>query len=327
MKRLVLFGLGLLTLLCLPISSQAQSTCVFTYDPVALTMTLTGDCTTDTTIDILDGYTLEGAGYTITAVDPEGDHFRGAVVKNLGVTAHVTNLTVTTSNLANVCDHVVGADRLRGIMFEGASGSILKNTVFNLNQGASGCQEGNAVEVRNAPFDGTHLSTQTVEIAHNQLSSWQKSGIVCNGDVSCDVHHNTIGPSATQANLAANSVQFGFGALGKIQHNHIAQNSWKGPSDFVATAILVFLGGDGIVIKQNNLMEGNADVGIYFFASNGVVDNNRVFETGEDGLYDFGIVNWGLNNQVTNNKVRGYDTPYDNVEDGNNKVIPSPNDK
>ena len=90
---------------------------------------------------------------SITAEDPAVDHFRGAVILNDGATAHVRNLVVTSSGLANVCD--AGADRLRGIMFDMASGSIVDNTVTDVNQGPSGCQEGNAIEVRNAPFDST----------------------------------------------------------------------------------------------------------------------------------------------------------------------------
>ncbi|MGH9877475.1 MAG: right-handed parallel beta-helix repeat-containing protein, partial [Nitrososphaerales archaeon] len=69
---------------------------------------------TDATITIPDGYTLDGAGHTITAVDPPSGHFLGAVVANAGATAHVKNLHITTSALLDVCD--AGADRLRGIM-------------------------------------------------------------------------------------------------------------------------------------------------------------------------------------------------------------------
>src|SRR5438309_258759 len=131
--------------------ASATTTCVFST--IGTTMTLLANCTTDSTILVPNGFTLDGNGNTITAVDPAGDHFRGAVVKNGGTTANVTNLGATALNLADVCDG--GDDRLRGILFDGASGSITDNTVFNINQGASGCQEGNAIEVRNAPFDNT----------------------------------------------------------------------------------------------------------------------------------------------------------------------------
>lgn len=304
-------------------------------------MNLDADCTTDETIFVTDGFTLDGNGNAITASDPPAGHFTGGVVENAGTVAHVTRLVVGTSGLADVGDG--GADRLRGIMFDGASGSITHTTVEGINQGASGSQEGNAIEIRNAPFDGTHGNTQTVEIAHNVLQDWQKTGIVCNGDVDCHIHHNMIGESFTQANLAANSVQLGFGAIGLVELNHIAGNQWEGASNFAASAVLLFCA-DGPVVRRNNI-GGNADVGIWGvhpdsatcngfglgFAGGGVdVDNNRVFESGVDFPHgDFGLVDDGTGNSFTNNKVRGYDSPASSDDDDitGTKVVPSPQDQ
>lgn len=181
MKRNMLLGaLAIFAMVFGPIpGSEAATNCTLTT--VGSTMTLDGDCTSDATIFIPDSMTLDGDGHTITAVDPPGGHFLGAVVRNAGSTAHVTNLTVTTSGLANVCD--AAGNRLRGILFESASGTITNNTVHNVNQGASGCQEGNGIEVRNPPFDGTHPSTKTVTITGNVVTKYQKTGIVANGDV------------------------------------------------------------------------------------------------------------------------------------------------
>src|SRR3989442_13737424 len=92
--------------------ASATTTCVFSQ--ICTTMTLLANCTTDSTILVPNGFTLDGNGHTITAVDPAGDHFRGAVVRNGGTSAIVENLMVTASNLANVCDD--GNDRLRGIL-------------------------------------------------------------------------------------------------------------------------------------------------------------------------------------------------------------------
>jgi hypothetical protein len=314
------------TALATPIApSYALTDCTFTV--VGTTMTLDNDCTTDATILIPDGFTLDGAGNTITAVDPILGHFVGAVVKNGGATADVNNLVVAASGLADVCD--AGDDRLRGIMFEGASGSIVGNTVTNINQGASGCQEGNAIEVRNAPFDGTHPNTQTVEILGNVVTNYQKTGILANGDVSVVIRNNDVGSSATQADLAANSIQLGFGAEGVVKNNNISGNQWCGPSEFVATAVLVF-DADGSDISQNNI-RGNSDVGIYGFGDSLKINNNRVFDDASIADcnqfgYDIGIGDYGEDNSIINNKVRGFDTPYDpeNLEDeDNNKVIPS----
>lgn len=281
-------------------------------------MRLDADCTTDTTIVIPDGFTLDGRNKTITAIDPVGGHFLGAVIRNGGAVAHVRNLTVAGGTLTNLCDG--GGDRLRGIMFEGASGSITHSTVRNINQGASGCQEGNAIEVRNEPFDGTHPATKTVEVTHNRIIDWQKTGIVANGDVYVDIRHNEIGASATQANLAANSVQFGFGGGGRLRHNDIAGNSWKVNSSAAATGVLLFEAADGLAVEHNSVI-GNADVGIYVDANNADVRYNRVWESGPDGFYDTGIGNYGDGNRVKRNIIRGYDEPIDPPTDEDGNII------
>ena len=212
-------------------------------------------------------------------------------------------------------------------MFEDGGGSITHCTIMGLNQGASGCQEGNAIEVRAAPFDAMATTgTYAVEISHNAVYAWQKTGIVCNGDVNCLVEHNDVGASATQDNLAANSIQLGFGAVGRVFSNSIGGNQWKGTSDWVATAILVYATGEGVSI-DNNRIRGNSDIGIYFFADDGKIWNNKVFDQGADHVnsgYDYGIGNWGVGNDMRQNKVRGFELPYEGEDGGHNIVIPDP---
>lgn len=311
---------------------NSYAACTFTNDDDNKVMFLDGDCTTDETIFIPDGWTLDGQGFAITAVDPPGGHFLGAVVQNLGGVAHVRYLVVNTQDLDNMCDGSGPPDnRLRGIMFASASGTIWQNTVQNINQGPSGCQEGNAIEVRNPPFDGRHLATKVVEIAHNVVQTYQKTGIVCNGDVDCDIHHNFVGESATQLYLAANSVQIGFGATGTVHFNHVAGNQWFGTSDFCASAVLLFRNAPSMV--GNNNIGGNSDVGIFVVADMQAVDNNRVFDGGPDGpnnLCDVGIWDAGSGNDITNNKIRGFEGPATALVGAtvgvvdDQKVIPSP---
>lgn len=165
----------MLAVVCYTVGTAAAAdNCSFVVS--GTTMMLQGDCTADSGIGVPNGFTLNGNNLVLTLVDPPGGHFKGAGVFDLGPVANVINLTITTSNLMNVCDG--GVDRLRGILFEGASGRISNNNVLNINQGASGCQESNAIEVRNAPFDGTHPNTQTVEITMNTITGYQKTGIV-----------------------------------------------------------------------------------------------------------------------------------------------------
>ncbi|KKT33608.1 MAG: hypothetical protein UW21_C0010G0004 [Candidatus Woesebacteria bacterium GW2011_GWB1_44_11b] len=273
-----------------PQPAKAVTTCTFTMNGTM--MTLDSDCITDETILVPDSYTLDGAGYTITATDPALGHFTGAVVKNEGATAHVTNLTVKALGLANICD--AGDNRLRGIMFEGASGSITHNNVEDINQGLSGCQEGNGIEVRNAPFDGTHPETKTVEITHNTVLKYQKTGIVANGDVEVSITNNYVGSAELPFNIAANSIQLGFGAYGAVNNNEVVGNQWDTLSvpQWAATAILIYLAGD-VNVNHNNISGNGTDIGIAAYWSGTVnVMNNTIVRTIDelvDNVDDYGI--------------------------------------
>ena len=234
-KLFLILSFVLLLALALPTSAMAATTCTFSYS--GMTMTLNGSCTTDATILIPDGYTLDGAGYTITAVDPTGGHFVGAVLKAApGGVSHVTNVTVTVSIL-NVCDG--GDQRLRGVLFEGAGGSVTNSNFVNINQGPSGCQEGNAVEVRNEPFDGSHPNTQYVAVSGNTMTHYQKTGLVANGDVYVDAFENTITGFGPVNYIAQNGLQSGYGAMGSIHDNVISGNYYSG-TGWTSAGILAF---------------------------------------------------------------------------------------
>ena len=213
------------------------------------TMTLQNDCTTNQTLLVPAGMTFNGNGHSITAIDPTGGHFIGAVVANDGANANVTNLTVTTSHLSNVCD--AGVDRLRGIMFDGASGSITNNTVVGINQGASGCQEGNAIDVRNAPFDATSGPITTVTISGNTIRDYQKTGIVANGHVLATITNNTVTGAGPINYIAQNGIQVGFGGSATIKGNTVSDN-WYTPVSDVACGILLYQA-NGVKASSNTL--------------------------------------------------------------------------
>lgn len=259
-------------------NATAATTCVFTT--AGSTMHLTSDCTTDGTIYIPHGFTLDGHGYTITAEDPSGDHFRGAVVKNAGTLAFVENLTIDTNALANACD--AGDDRLRGILFEGASGVIEHNTVLNINQGTSGCQEGNGIEVRNAPFDGTHPNTQQVGVYYNTVTSYQKGGIIVNGDVLTEVQHNTVTGLGPVNFIAQNGIQLGYGAAGYVENNTIWGNVYT-PATYGSGGILIYGGGDNIHIDENTISV--SDIGIWLAGGDDLkVTSNTVASSTWDAI-------------------------------------------
>ena len=247
---------------------HATSDCDFSS--LDTTMTLIADCTTDATILVPDGYTLDGAGHTITAVDPPGGHFLGAVVANAGTHANVMNLRITASNLADVCDtndKTAGTDfRLRGIQFKGASGEIAHNTVTDINQGAKNrCREGAGIEVRNEPIDGSHPNTQTVEVSDNIVMNYQMVGIVAVGDVSVKIHHNLVAASAAQATVPTSGIQLSYHAIGEVSGNVVSGNWYQqvtrgqgkaiGQQHWVAVGILLYN------IEMSNIKVFNNELG------------------------------------------------------------------
>lgn len=299
--------------------ARAAASCSFTTK--GTTMTLTADCTTDRSIIIPNGFTLDGAGHTITAVDPTGGHFDGGVVQNGGATASVRDLIVTTSGLAEVCD--AGADRLRGILFDGASGSITNNVVrgINQNQGGriSGCQEGNGIEVRNF---GSNPATVSATITGNAISDYQKTGIVANGNVSARISDNTVTGSGPNPWIAQNGVQVGYGADAQVMRNTVSANSYTGSS--ASSGGILVVGGPGYdgpyttgtQIVGNTLI-GN-DVGVYLSnvtadfgapatATNIKVINNTIRNDAVTNgyVYQAGVSDQGNNDKIINNTITG----------------------
>jgi len=214
------------------------------------TITLLGDCTTDQTILVPDGKTLDGNGHSITAVDPTGGHFLGAVVQNDGATASVTNLTVTANNLTTACDAF--PDSLAGIRLDGATGSITNNTVTGLQQGASGdgCQEGNAIEVRNTIGTGT----PQVTVTGNVVSAYQKTGVLVKGQVAAIVTGNTVLGYGPVGFIAQNGIQVSLGATAQVTSNSISDNFYT-PESYDACGLIIYHAG-GVKLGKN-IFAGN----------------------------------------------------------------------
>src|SRR5262249_50652265 len=135
------------------------------------------DCATATTLQVPDGWTVDGDGHTVVATEANGSTFSGAVIQNAGTSMHVRDLTVTTtSDWANSSKNSNG--NLAGVRFKNADGSLDDVTVTGISHG-NGVQEGNAVDIDN--YGGT---THRVVTAHDvTVSKYQKTGVRVNGNV------------------------------------------------------------------------------------------------------------------------------------------------
>jgi parallel beta-helix repeat protein len=299
---------ALLLLLASTGPAEAAEGCLFHLSADGLTWTLEADCTVDRSIVLPDGVTLDGAQHTITAIDPPEGPFRGAIIANGGMTASVTNTVISAVLLANICQE--GGDRLRAIYFDGASGAIHGNSILNVNKGASACQEGNAIELRNIDLTGP---ATVVDVSGNLIEGFQKTGIVVSGNVDTGIRANSIGASATQRQMVTNGIQVGAGARASIEGNTIAGNSWPGDAA-AATAILLLNAAPGTLVR-GNVISGNADVGIYVMADGVRVERNRLTDSGADGAFDVGIGNYGQGNVFEGNSITGFSFRYQNVSE------------
>jgi len=296
------------------------------YPPCAATLddstvTLTADCTTEQTVWIPDGYTLDGAEHVLTAVDARERGFRGAVLSSLGTTAHVRAVTVAARGLSElVCDG--GSARLRGILFEGASGSIVDSVVLDVNQkaGEGGCQEGVGIEVRNA-VDAE--SVVKVEVLRNRVERYQKAGIVGTGKVELSLEDNRVDGGGPVPFIARNGIQLSDGATGRMVGNTVKGNAYTG--DTATGSGILIAGGpyygmalcEDVVIFENTLEDNDVGINLSQGAANGgppptstrlQVTRNRVTHAGPvtNGYpYQAGISDLGGANLISQNRVDG----------------------
>lgn len=309
-----LLGFGLL-------ATPAEASTDCSFSPAGRSLRLRADCTTDASLVVPHGFTLDGRGHTITAVDPPGGHFVGAVIRNGGSVAHVRRVRVSASGLADVCDG--GADALAGIAFDGASGSIARSAVIHLNQGAGGCQEGHAIRVTH---DGARR--RHVMISGNELSDYQKGGIFVSGRVSATIRDNVVTGSGPIASIAQNGIEIAWGARARVQSNAVSDHSYSGP-DWVATGILVIGGGGfgmcdgvdcpyttGVRVIENVVVDNDVGIGLEnldaAFLPPSNATRNRVIENvvsngalTSGALTQVGILVYGTRDVIVRNSITG----------------------
>jgi hypothetical protein len=318
MKKYLLILLAA-TVLTLTASAAANAQCTFTI--AKKTMTLNGDCITTTNIIVQNGFTLNGAGHTITAMDPLVGYFKRGVVQNGGSYADVTNVTITTSALVDPCDES-SQNRLRGILFDGASGSITNTHVTNINHvgaGLCGGDEGNAIEVRNF---GASATTLRVKIEGNTATGYQKGGIIANGDVDATITDNVVDGLGPSSFIARNGIQLGFGATGMVKRNQVSNNEYTGPEDAAAAGILLVAGpyffgspySVGAQIDQNTISENDVGVWVVELDTSGnapatmtnvKVVNNTINKAGLTNPYQAGVSDTGNNDKIIANRISG----------------------
>ena len=277
-------------------------------------LALAADCTTDLTLLIPDGYTFDGEGHTVTAVDPPAGPFSGAVLRNRGGTVRVRGVTVTASGLRDSC--LSGAAMLRGILLDGASGEVVDSVVSGLGKGpTSGCQEGFGIEVRN---DDASRGPFRVDVLRNRVSGFQKTGILATGAVEVNIADNTVEGGGPVGHIARNGIQVSNGVTARVTGNRVSGHAYTGASAN-GTGVLLKVGtGEalvaGLVVEGNTLTDN--DIGIYLFQDAGeppapaarsrIAGNVLQNEAVSNPAYQAAIADYyGTGSVITSNQISG----------------------
>lgn len=207
---------------------------------------------------------------------------------------------------------------------------ITKSQIHNIGETPfNGTQHGNAIYLR---AFGTGEVTGKIE--GNQISLYQKGGIIANGaGTNVKIKNNTVTGLGPVNFIAQNGIQVGFGATGTVTHNSVTGNAYSG-ANFAASGGILIVGGpcyglpeytSGVKITGNTLV-GN-DVGVYLSnldenclapaVATGIkvhgnkISNDAVTNTTGNGpaAYQAGISDVGNGDEITGNKIcgAGYD--------------------
>lgn len=95
---------------------------------------LLADCVTDTPLFVTHGWTFDGGGHTIYALDPPGDRLHGAVLAVDGGTGNVRDVVIDGRGLTAPCALDSGDTALTGVLFLDSTGAAQRVTVRNIDR-------------------------------------------------------------------------------------------------------------------------------------------------------------------------------------------------
>ena len=216
------------------------------------TITLLADCTETTPFVVPDGFTLDGAGHTLTAADPSATQaFVGAAVRNGGAQMYVENLHVVGAS------NVLDCNTFTGIDFVDGGGSVESTTIDNMLRGGyTGCQNGLGIHALD-----NGVTPVSLVVDGNQVTRYNKNGITIDGSaITATVRNNTVtgaGPLGS-GYAAQNGIQIGYGASAVVSGNTVSGN-WYTPKSDVACGLL-FYQASGVKQQGNNLFDNEVDL-------------------------------------------------------------------
>src|SRR5262249_54167005 len=147
-----------------------------------------------------------------------------------------------------------------------------------------------------------------VGVADSSIHAYQKNGITANeAGTDVTIEGNVVTGLGPTTGAVQNGIQIGFGAVGTIRHNTVANHIWSPcvSVDCTTTAndILVFQS-DGVSVHDNVI--GVSQTGVAIVGNNANVFDNDIFDSQVfDGIELIGDGNTAERNQITHSDQSG----------------------
>ena len=297
-----------------------SGSCTASFDVPTQTITLTADCDTFEKLTVPDGWTLDGAGHKIIAVqDVDHPSFTGAVLASAvgddtdPATMNARDLTVTSRGFDAFTQDVQNTPVI-GISMVRAGGTLTDVTVDGIAHNAPG-QLSRAIFVDNQASGGNDVPSADVTLDRVTTTRFQKSGLFLRGNLGFDVKHATVGQSENvdgTRNLqnASNGIVAIDGAHGSITDSRVGENRYPGDDggayEDVVTATGILLQNATQVTLARNVIEGvDGDTGVTVANYTDDIDSNVTISCStlvrQDGGHaddnlGFGVWNYEGNN-------------------------------
>jgi hypothetical protein len=246
--------------LLLPMEAAVAATaCVFSDNTTTHSRALTGDCDLSATLDVADGWSIDGNGHTITV---DGTGFTGPIIQSAsgtggGAPASMTvgHLNINAVNFGNATGNIVG------ILFDGAKGRVNQVSISGVSQGTLGGQ-GYGVEIANTA-GATFATIDQVKIDNGTtITGYRQAAVHVTDGMRFTVLRSTIGsPDAPSAEGAAGILVDGL-AHGAITENHISLSDAEPASPTAFRAGVKISESLRVEVKRNVFTGNNADFGV-----------------------------------------------------------------
>jgi hypothetical protein len=271
---------GLPAVLAAPAEAvPALGSCAATSNGTTLTLTLTADCDTFTPLVVPNGWTVDGAGHKIIAVqDVDHPSFTGGVLTSAtgddtaAATMNAKNLTITSRGFDQF-DQDMGSNSLFGIKMVRAGGTFTNVTITNIAHNVG--QTSRAFFVSNEEGGSRDVPRANVSLDGVNISRYQKSGLYLSGNLTFDAKNLDVGQSAAvngtqNTTNAANGVTVINGARGSLSDSLLGHNRYAtddgGPAADVTSATSVLLFNAGRTTLTRNVFRGaDGDVGLEIY--------------------------------------------------------------